>query len=257
MSDTNNTTYEAITASIDYQVFQHHMCYDDNAIEPPNEDEIITYSVSKHKIKPEDALIDRGANGSLLGDDTRKISSPAIPKFVNASGITPHQLTNIPVITAGAYCETKRGGVILIFHEAAYKGSGNSILSAIQMEAHCNKVDEKALGLGGNQIITAPGGFCIPMKIANGLPYFEMRPFTDEEWIKLPHIEMISPQPWDPRKYDNEIDMKKFKESIPQDLHLLPNKDYSMVGQFISVNKTEFMNPNEPRIKFWIPELAH
>ena len=79
-------------------------------------------------------------------------------------------------------------------------------------------------------MITAPGGFCIPMKIANGLPYIEMRPFIDEEWIKLPHIEMTSPEPWDPRKYDNEIDMEKFKESIPQDLHLLPNKDYSMVG---------------------------
>ena len=148
MFDTDNTTYEAKTAHVDYQVFQHHMCYHDDAIELPTDDEILTYSVSKQEIKPEDALIDRGANGSLIGDDTRKIASPAVPKFVNASGITPHQLTNIPIITAGAYCETQRGGVILIFHEAAYKGSGNSILSAIQMEAYCNKVDEKASGLG-------------------------------------------------------------------------------------------------------------
>ena len=58
------------------------------------------YSVSKREIKSEDALIDRGANGSLIGDDTRKIASPAVPKFVNASVITPHQLTNIPIITA-------------------------------------------------------------------------------------------------------------------------------------------------------------
>ena len=38
-----------------------------------------------------------------------------------------------------------------------------------------------------------------------------MRPFTDDEWATLPHIEMTSPQPWDPQKYDNDIDMKKFK----------------------------------------------
>ena len=71
------------------------MCYDDDGIELPTDDEILIYSVSKREIKPEDALIDRGANGSLIGDDTRKIASPAVPKFVNASGITPHQLTNI------------------------------------------------------------------------------------------------------------------------------------------------------------------
>ena len=76
-------------------------------------------------------------------------------------------------------------------------------------------------------MITTPSGFCIPMKITNGLPYIKMRPFTDEEWNTLPHIEMTSPEQWDPRKFD-EIDMEKFKESIPNDFHLLPNKDYNM-----------------------------
>ena len=70
----------------------------------------------------------------------------------------------------------------------------------------------------------------------------------------LPYIEMTSQEPWDPRKYDNEIDIEKFMESIPADLHLLPNKDYSMTGQFIDVNKTKLQNPDEPRGKFWVPE---
>ena len=30
-----------------------------------------------------------------------------------------------------------------------------------------------------------------------------------------------------------------------------------MAGQFIGINKTEFVNPGEPRIKFWVPELDY
>ena len=61
---------------------------------------------------------------------------------------------------------------------------------------------------------------------------------------------MTSDQIWDPRKYDNDIDLVKFKSNIPDDLHLLPNKDYNLAGQFIGVNKTEFNRPDEPMIRF-------
>ena len=68
---------------------------------------------------------------------------------------------------------------------------------------------------------------------------------------------MTSDQIWNPRKYDHDIDLVKFKKAIPEDLHLLPNKDYNLAGQFIGVNKTEFHNPNEPKYRFWIPEIEY
>ena len=48
-----------------------------------------------------------------------------------------------------------------------------------------------------------------------------------------------------------------FKKAIPEDLRLLPNKDYNLAGQFIGVNKTEFNTPNQPMCRFWIPEIEY
>ena len=85
------------------------------------------------------------------------------------------------------------------------------------------KVDDKASHLLGNQMLTASQGFCFPLAITNGLTYLEMRPYTHQEYRQCPHVIMTSDQIWDPRKYDNDIDLAKFKSNIPDDLHLLPN----------------------------------
>ena len=68
---------------------------------------------------------------------------------------------------------------------------------------------------------------------------------------------MTSDQIWNPRKYDDDIDLAKFKKAIPEDLHLLPNRDYNLAGQFIGVNKTEFNQTDEPMIRFLIPETDY
>ena len=128
----------------EYKIFQHHMWYAENPDEAISLADIITHTISKREIKSDDSLMDRGANGTLIGDDARIIGRPSIPRFVNASGITPHQLTHIPIVIAASYCKSQRGGIILIFNEAAHKGTGNSVISCIQVEAHCKKVDERA-----------------------------------------------------------------------------------------------------------------
>jgi hypothetical protein len=57
-----------------------------------------------------------------------------------------HQLTEVRVGTVGALAQSNYGKVILIFHEAAHVGRNQTILSALQMEHYCNKVDDRAMG---------------------------------------------------------------------------------------------------------------
>ena len=242
----------------DYQICEHHMCYTESEsdLQIAPSDPVI-YSVSKRNFTNEKALIDRGANGGIAGSDCVVIDAPMVPRTVNCTGIGNHQLVNIPIKTVGAYVDSQRGGVICIFHEMAYMGTNKTIISSIQLEDQGIKVDDKASHLLGNQMLTTSQGFCFPLAITNGLAYLKMRPYTHQEYQQCPHVIMTSDQIWDPRKYDSDIDMAKFKSSIPDDLHLLPNTDYNMIGQFIGVNQAEFKNPDEPIVRFWIPETDY
>jgi hypothetical protein len=82
------------------------------------------------------ALIDRGANGIVAGNDCTWIGGPVLPRSVSITGIDNHQMTNIPVGIVGAVSQSQRGPVICVFHEAAYTGQHQSILSSFQMEHH-------------------------------------------------------------------------------------------------------------------------
>ena len=98
----------------------------------------------------------------------------------------------------------------------AYLGTNKTILSSIQLEDQGIKVDDKASHLLGNQMITTSQGFCFPLAIINGLAYLEMRPYTQQEYQNCPHVIMTSDQIWNPRKYDDDIDLVKFKKAIPE-----------------------------------------
>ena len=66
-------------------------------------------------------------------------------------GIDNHQLTSIPLITAGGVSQSHLGPVILIFHQYAHYGKGKSIHSSVQIEAFNNNVNDKSIKLGGLQ----------------------------------------------------------------------------------------------------------
>ena len=57
----------------------------------------------------------------------------------------------------------------------------------MQMEAVDVSVCDKHKIDRGLQCIIAPGGYIIPIAIPKGLPYIDIRPFSDEEWEELPH----------------------------------------------------------------------
>jgi hypothetical protein len=82
-----------------------------------------------------------------------------LDSFVNIEGIDRHQVTNIPVVTCGAYTVT---AVIL---------KGPSILSAGQLEVFYNKVNKRSLRCDPKgQLITTDNGFELPLNVLGHAP---------------------------------------------------------------------------------------
>jgi hypothetical protein len=162
------------------------------------------YIATAHRTTRRGALVDRGANGGIGGEDIRVISQTG--RSVDVQGIDDHQIVDIPIITAGAVIKTQRGEAIIIMHQYAFTGKGKTIHSAAQMEHFKQKVHDRSKVVGGLQMIETFDGYKIPINIKSGLPYITMRPYTDAEWDSLPHIILTSDVDWDPCVIDNDLD---------------------------------------------------
>ena len=53
------------------------------------------------------ALVDRGANGGICGNDVRVIEKSH--RIVDVRGIDNHEIPNIPIVTAGGVVNTQSG----------------------------------------------------------------------------------------------------------------------------------------------------
>ena len=94
-------------------------------------------------------------------------------------------------------------------------------MSPGQMEWHGCTIDDKSVKVGGKQTVTTPDGYVFPLAYRNGLPYMEVRPYTDEEWETLPHVFMMRMEDWDPEVLDfdptDEADWGATYTHIPVD----------------------------------------
>ena len=167
----------------------------------------IIYNVSQHKSSARESLVDRGANGGIAGNDVRIIEkSPH--HFVNIRGIDNHEITEVPIVTAGGVIHTQHGPVIAIMHQYAYHGKNKTIHSSMQLEHYKNDVNDKSIKVpGGKQRILTLDGYVIPLNFRQGLPYLPLRPYTDDEWETLPHVVFTSDVDWDPTVFDHVIDI--------------------------------------------------
>jgi hypothetical protein len=129
----------------------------------------VHYFVSAHNVKQRGALVDRGANGGITGDDARVIHQHL--RKVDVTGIDNHKMTDLQIMDTASWAMTNKGPVILIFNQYAYHGLGRSIHSAIQLEHYKNRVDDRSIKSGGRQCLTTLEGYVIPLDIINGLPY--------------------------------------------------------------------------------------
>jgi hypothetical protein len=163
----------------------------------------IQYCASSHRQVRYGALIDRGANGGIAGDDVRIINCTG--RQVDVQGIDNHQIVDIPIVTAGAVVKTQRGEVVLILHQYAYTGKGKTIHSSGQLEWYKQQVDDRSIKVGGKQQIKTLDGYIIPLDIKSGLPYVKMRPYTDQEWEMLPHVVLTGDGDWNPSVLDHDL----------------------------------------------------
>jgi hypothetical protein len=113
-------------------------------------------------------------------------------------GIDNHLIVDIPSVTAGAVVKLQRGEVIIVMHQYAYTGKGNTIHSSGQLEWYKQEVDDKSIKVGRKQRIKTLDGYVIPLDVKSGRPYVKMRPYTDEEWDSLPHVILTGVGNWNP-----------------------------------------------------------
>jgi len=121
---------------------------------------------SKHAIKrsKRGTLVDRGANGGTLGNDTKVIFKRN--KTVDVTGIDNHELNALPMVDdATAETITDKGPVILILRNYAYHGLNRTRHSAGQIEWFQNKAYNTSMKVGGRQVIKTVAGYYIPINI--------------------------------------------------------------------------------------------
>ena len=82
------------------------------------------YHSSKHSSSHYGSLIDRGANGGLADSDVQILERTG--RTVSVTGIGNHELPGLDIVTCVALLNTNHGKVILIMHEYAYYGRGNT-----------------------------------------------------------------------------------------------------------------------------------
>jgi len=84
-------------------------------------------------------------------------------------------------------------------------------------------VDEKSVKVGGQQHLTTNDGYIFPINIWCGLPYLDMRPYTDQEWEELPHVIITHDAGWDPSILDNVLSSEQdWYDSLPSTPLLFP-----------------------------------
>ena len=108
------------------------------------------YHVSKHSSSHYGSLIDRGANGGLAGSDVRILERTG--QTVSVTGIGNHELLGLDIVACTTLLDTNHGKVILIMHEYAYYGRGNTIHSLGKIEWFQNTCDDKSFHVGGNKL---------------------------------------------------------------------------------------------------------
>ena len=130
------------------------------------------YHVSKHSSSHYGYLIDRGANGGLAGSDVRILERTG--RTVSVTGIDNHELPGLDSVTCATLLHTNHGKVVLIMHEYAYYGRGNTIHSPGQIEWFQNTCDDKSFHVGGKQVMNFLDGYSTPLQCRTGLMYMSI-----------------------------------------------------------------------------------
>ena len=214
----------------------------------------VHYHVSAHKASTRGALVDRGANGGILGSDAH-VAFTHVNRRVDVTGIDNHELTALKIVDATAKVVTQYGPVILIMHQYAYHGTGRTIHAPVQLEHFGHTVYDRSLKTkhGGQAILTREG-YVIPLDIIKGLPYMKMFPHTKKEFDSLPHVVLTSDVTWNPSLLDHHLtDLDDWVTHIPQhiptDTVINHDSPFDEIGEYKKKEPT-YAAEMEPTIDF-------
>ena len=196
----------------------------------------ITYTVSeRNRIhRTLKALMDRGANGGVGGEDTRVINWDASGRTVDIEGVDSHRVTQVRLASCGGVGMTNQGEVIFVFHQYAYLGKGPSIHSVGQIEAFGHDICDKSYKVGGKQRMVISQGnlqYVVPFSVERGLVRMTLRPYTDHEWDTLPHLIITSDREWDPTVLDHSWNDDSFPPGSPT-THKHYRVPFTPVGEY-------------------------
>ena len=94
----------------------------------------ITYHVDKAFQSKHESLVDRGANGCLLGRDVTILSKSS--RKCNVNSIHHGVVRDVDTVQCTALVQTEHGIANLIMNEYAYSGQGPKFHSSGQIEWH-------------------------------------------------------------------------------------------------------------------------
>ena len=151
------------------------------------------------------ALMDSGANGGLVGNDTRVLS--VVPNaHVDITGVTGSPITKLNLVQSASLVDTvDEGKIVLIMSQYAHQPDGKTIHSKSQLEHFGCFVHDSAKRAGGKQCVYTPEGYVIPLHVRNGLYYMDMAVPSDSDLDAFPHVFLTSDSPWNPEIVDEEF----------------------------------------------------
>ena len=186
------------------------------------------------------ALVDRGANGGILGKDAMVLHRYD-GREVNIKGINNHEMSDLTIVDGASKCESNRGPVILIMNQYAYHPTGGTIHSCGQIEHYKNVVDDRSMKVGGKQCIKTLDGYILPLDIINGLPYLKMEPPSQKELDELPHVILTPGDKWDPTVLDNTIsDQEDWVNNLKDIDEGIIETPFDMFGNYRYREPTEY-----------------
>ena len=179
------------------------------------------------------ALVDRGANGGISGNDTRIVEDGRTGKYIDLCGIDNHTINQVELVTCGAYVRSDQGPIILIMHQYARMPNSKTIHSCAQMEDYMVTINDKPAKVSGfTPFIQTLEGYRIPLSVLNGLIYMRMRPYTDEEFEKYPKVIVTRELPtWDPKSMDHQVP-DEWYEQERKPLKIIEDSPYDEHGDY-------------------------
>ena len=200
---------------------------------------VIRFSVSLSERRHPGTLIDRGANGGLIGADAKVQFKHGYA--IDVTGIDNHEIKALEMVDATAKSFTQHGPCIVVMQHYAYHGVGRTLHSAGQIEAHEGTVvDDRSIKVNGSQCIRLLDGRVIPLDISNGLPYMPMEPHTQEEFDTLPHVFLTGSSKWDPRRLDSIIsDREDWYNLVKKESDVPMPSLFDKYGDLIKENSDE------------------